>query len=177
MSLLYITGEELDTLIELHVGKEGVFSENGVYRRLVRIPSDAWQANKEQMTDLDDVASEMVLELPGFISDYMNELISVTQTKKTLGAALGFTSAQAIEIVQSELVKVRACVLYGRITLKRLSAALSLESTLMYDDPTITFQLSSKQNHAAPMLNYYVAHKIDTLEKCYKKITHEMVSV
>ena len=86
-------------------------------------------------------------------------------------------SEQSKNLVKEALVKVRENGLYERITLDRLSTALAIEATLMFDDPVITFQLSSKQNHAAPMLSYYVSHKIDTLEKYYKQLVHEMVSI
>lgn len=177
MTLLFVTGERLETLIKLKIGVEGAFGQNGIYRRAVRTAEDAWKATEEQLDKLDESNSELVLELPKFISDYINELISQISNTETLGEALGMSYGQAKDIVKEALVKVRENGLYERITLDRLSTALAIETTLMFDDPVITFQLSSKQNHAAPMLNYYVSHKIDTLEKCYKQLIQEMVSI
>lgn len=177
MSLLFVTGERLETLIKLEIGAEGVFGQNGIYRRAVRIVDDAWEATEEQRDKLDECNSELVLELPSFLAGYINELISAMRNITTLGEALGMSYEQAKELVQTALIKVRENGLYDRITLDRLSTALAIETTLMFDDPVITFQLSSKQNHAAPMLNYYVSHKIDTLEKCYKQLVYEMMNV
>lgn len=177
MTLLFVTGERLETLIKLEIGAEGVFGQNGIYRRAVRTADDAWEATEEQLDKLDECKSGLVLELPGFLAGYINELISTIRNKTTLGEALGMNSEQSKNLVKEALVKVRENGLYERITLDRLSTALAIEATLMFDDPVITFQLSSKQNHAAPMLSYYVSHKIDTLEKCYEQLVHEMVMV
>jgi hypothetical protein len=175
IGLIYLTGCKLENLLHCSVGKDQVFSIGGIYRREIRLPADAWTSSEEQNEYFEDSAKELVLQLPDFISEFVSNLC--TDDISSIGDVLALDLEAAIALVKNALVIMREGRLYDRITLDRLHTALAIEVSLMFQDPVVTFQLASSSNQAAPMLGYYVAHKVEKLVQCYSKITEQMVSI
>ena len=79
--------------------------------------------------------------------------------------------------VEMALHEIREGGLYKRVRMSRLLSALSLETTLIFQNPVITYQLAATMNQGAPSLSYYAALDADELSVCYEKVTSEMMKL
>jgi hypothetical protein len=174
IALTYLTGRSVEDLLSCVVGDGDVFSKDGIYRREVSRPADAWSPNDIQEQYLEPTASEIELQLPNIVIAWMTKNLGTS--KSCLADALELSLAQANEQIRNVLEDVRKNGQFYRIRLERIQSALALETTLMFQDEVVTYQLTSAANHAPPMLSYYVAHDADYLSKCYEHVTAQLVA-
>lgn len=90
---------------------------------------------------------------------------------------LGVEKNEARDCLDDVLVRLRHGGLFQRIRLERITAALAIELTLTFRDPSITFLLSSSSSHVAPMLSYYVVHPLTQVEDRYRQVADRMLSL
>ena len=174
IALVYFTGRSVESLLDCDVGEGAVFSKDGNYRREVSSPSDSWHADDGQIQYLESVSQELELKLPTMLDRWISTYVD--STENTLANALELNLDQANEQVRAVLKEIKQGMQFYRITLDRIQSALALETTLMFQDEVVTYQLTSAANHAPTMLSYYVAHDTDYLSKCYEQVTSQLVA-
>lgn len=174
IALTYLTGRSVEDLLSCVVGEGYVFSKDGIYRREVSRPADAWSPNDIQEQYLEPIASELELQLPNIVIAWMTKNLGTS--KSILADALELSLDKANDQIRNVLEDVRKNGQFYRIRLERIQSALALETTLMFQDEVVTYQLTSAANHAPSMLSYYVAHDTDYLSKCYEQVTSQLVA-
>lgn len=170
---MYVTGLSLEDLFLAHFGNDQTFKIDGVYRREIRLAQDAFSPNKTQINHISPIATELLLQLPEPIAEWLADLYTIG---KTLGKRLGVDLEEAKQHVHSELETLRANGCYQRIRAERIPSALAIETTIMFRDPLITFLLAAKPTQGAPRLSYYVTHSVEKLSQCYERVTKKMVN-
>lgn len=173
IALVYFTGRSVESLLDCDVGEGAVFSKDGSYRREVSSPSDSWHADDGQIQYLESVSEELELKLPTMLDRWISNYVD--STENTLANALELNLDQANEQVRTVLKEIKQGMQFYRITLDRIQSALALETTLMFQDEVVTYQLTSAANHAPPMLAYYIAHDSQYVSQCYDRVTAQLV--
>lgn len=174
IALVYFTGRSVESLLDCDFGEGAVFSKEGGYRREVSSPSDSWCADDSQIQYLEPVSQELELKLPTVLDGWISKYVG--STENTLANVLDLNLDQANEQIRVILKEIKQEMQFYRITLDRIQSALALETTLMFQDEVVTYQLTSAANHAPPMLSYYVAYDADYLSKCYEQVAARLVS-
>jgi hypothetical protein len=174
IALTYLTGRSVEDLLNCEVGEGAIFSNDGIYRREVSRPGEAWSPDDIQEQYLEFIASELELQLPNILIGWVTKYLGTS--KSILADALELSLDQANDQIRSALEGVRKNGQFYRIRLERIQSALALETTLMFQDDVITYQLTSAVNHAPPMLSYYVAHDTQYISQCYEQVTAQLVA-
>lgn len=174
LGLMYVTGMDLSTVLGGEAGQKGVICTNGLYRRDVKPPADAYRGGPEILELLEPRAEWVDLPLPEPIAKWMRSRCQ--QTSGSLCQQLGIKPDEAHQYVTEALERLRDHGRFQRIRIERIPAALALELTISQHDPVITYLLSSRINQAAPVLTYYVAHQVETLVSTYTAVTDSMMS-
>ena len=173
VALMYVTGMQLDSLLQAAVGPTGILDVMGVYRRQLRRPAGCYTPD----TGLEDIfvlrSTELVLELPRTVSQWVGRFMH--QPGSSVLESLGVSPDRATQSVSEVLQQLRDRGRFLRIRKERIPAALAIELSLRYRDPSVTWHLSSSPEQVAPMLDYYVVHSIDELQRCYREVTATML--
>ena len=175
LGLMYITGQDLELLLRCSVGPEGAFGYMGTYRRDLSPPSDAFKPASEVTSFLEPNAEWIDLQLPEPLRGW---LIARCRNKHgSLAQCLEITLEQAGDVLSSAMDELRDKTRFQRLRIERIPAALAIELTVAKHDPVVTFLLSSRPNHGAPMLSYYVAHSVEQLASIYSTVSQSMMSI
>lgn len=175
IGLIFITGMTLEELYSCSLGDDQVFSKDCIYRKEIRKPDDAWEPTEEQKPYLETIATILELPLPEPICQWLSKL--GLSSKKSFKDVLKMDFLSAEKQVEMALNEIREGGLYKRVRMSRLLSALSLETTLIFQNPVITYQLAATMNQGAPSLSYYAALDADELSVCYEKVTSEMMKL
>jgi hypothetical protein len=170
--MLYITGLTLDELLNINLNNDQVITKDGQYKRLIQRPENAFKPNPQQTKCLTSVSTQFNFELPEILTEWLQEI-----SKNNLWEVLSDTKEGAKKAIDATLVDLRKDGQYRRIILSRLTTALALETTLKFRDPVITHYLAGRDNQAAPMLTYYVAHTVSEVEQAYQNVVQGMLSL
>ena len=173
---MFTTGLSLKALLDCSLGDGHAFAQGGIYRRKIRLPQDAFSPSEAQIHDLERFTDELYLQLPEPIASWISSLCT-QHTIDTISQSLSTDYESAKIQIYSELDILRKKSRFQRIRPERIPAALAIETTLMFRDPTITFLLASTANQSAPKLNYYVTHSAENLAVLYTQVTNKMVSL
>jgi hypothetical protein len=169
--MLYTTGLTLDDLLNINLNNDEVITRDGQFKKLIQRPENAFKPNSQQANCLMSVSTQFNFELPEILTEWLQEI-----TQDYLWEVLSDTKEGAKEVIDATLVGLRRDGQYRRIILSRLTAALALETTLKFRDPVITHYLAGRDNQAAPMLTYYVAHPVSEVEQAYQNVVQGMLS-
>lgn len=175
LGLMYVTGMDLSAVLGSEAGQKGVICANGLYRRDVRPPVDAYKGGPEILELLEPRAEWVDLPFPEPIANWMRSRCQ--QTSGSLCQQLGINPDEAHQYVSEALERLRDHGRFQRIRIERIPAALALELTISHHDPVITYLISSRINQAAPVLTYYVAHSVEKLVSTYTSVTDSMMSL
>ena len=170
---MYITGMQLEELLQASTGPNQTFSAIGNYIREIRKPENGFKPSNAQLLDLQPTTSHLLLQLPQPIAGWIEQLCHSNQP--TVGQCLGLDLATVDDWVKDGVEQLRDSGRLFRIRLERISTALALEITLRFRDPVITYLLAARENQAAPKLSYYVSCSTDELIQAYNIITGEMI--
>jgi hypothetical protein len=170
--MLYITGLTLDELLNINLNNDQVITKDGQYKRLIQRPENAFKPNPQQTKCLTSVSTQFNFELPEILTEWLQEI-----SKNNFWEVLSDTKEGAKKAIDATLVDLRKDGQYRRIILSRLTTALALETTLKFRDPVITHYLAGRDNQAAPMLTYYVAHTVSEVEQAYQNVVQGMLSL
>lgn len=174
LGVMYVTGQNLEQVLDCSMGSMQTFSSDGLYRRAIKQPVDAYKPKIKALSSLMPAAVSIALRLPEPIHSWVKSFCNDTQIQ-TFSQSLGLTLDEAQKLVQAALKQLRDNGRFQRLRLERIPAALAIELTLAFRDSVITFLLSSTSNHAPSMLSYYVVHDVGYLEKCYESATQKML--
>lgn len=174
LALTYVTGLGLDGVMHASVGAEGTFGLEGVYRRTIRQPPGAFLPDGNLQAALEPHAQQLVLTLPTPVSRWLQ--LRCNGMDGTLMDVLGLGAEQALERVRAALDELRDNGRFQRIRMERVATALRQELTLAFRDPTVTYLLSGRDEHVAPVLAYYVVHSCDELAARYSQTTERMLA-
>ena len=175
LGLMYVTGQDLASLMNCSVGPEGTLAQMGTYRRDLSPPSDAFKPASAVTSFLEPNAEWIDLQLPEPLGEWL--IARCRNMKASLGQCLGVSLDQAGDVLSRAMVELRDSGRFPRLRIERIPAALALELTIERHDPVVTFLLSSRPNHGAPMLAYYVAHSVEQLASIYSSVTQSMMSI
>ena len=174
LGTMYVTGQSLEQVLGCSTGSMQTFSSDGLYRIDLKQPIDAYKPKPKALLSLVPATADIALLLPEPVHSWIKSFCDDSKTQ-TLSESLCLTVAEAKDHLQKALEKLRSNGLFQRLRIERIPAALAIELTLAHRDMVTTFLLSSTDNHAPPMLSYYLAHKVEYLEKCYESVTQEML--
>lgn len=169
---MYLTGLTLEDLLNSSFGDDQTFKEAGGYRRNIRMPREGFVPDEIQMKYISAFTTELNLQLPEPIASWLGNLY---MPQGTIGKSLNLELEDAKQYVYTALKVLREKGCYQRIRAERIPAALTIETTLMFRDPLITFLLAAKSTQAAPKLSYYATHSASKLTQCYEQVTKKMV--
>ncbi len=173
---MFITGLPLKSLLNCTLGDGQIFSQGGTYHRKIRLPVDAFSPAENQLNYLEKFTDDLYLQLPDPIATWISSLCAAN-TIETVSQRLGTNYESAKVQIYSELDILRDKSRFQRIRPERIPAALAIETTLMFRDPTITFLLAATENQSAPKLSYYVTHSVKDLAVFYKQVSNKMVNL
>ncbi len=170
--LMYATGKKLNEVLVSRVGKKGDFSRDGTYQRALKLPNEAYEPAPEKARHLEIYQNHIELQLPAMILPWMNERLDL-RCETILQCMVGDEQCvrKNVELV---LDKMRDSGRFQRVRAERISAALLLELSIKYQDPTVMFFLAGKPMHEAPMLSYYVVHNVEELARRYLQTVHDL---
>ena len=171
--LVYCTGRSLEEVLRFRVGPKSEISLEGRYCRILRTPSDGYKPDNALENDIERRASKVYLSLP-------TELIAWINRHCRDSHSIGESIAEGIEqdpkkCVASLLEVIRDGGRYYRIRSEKIPVQLGIELTLAERNPIITHLLAGSDNHAPPMLAYYVALSTQELSDAYRKVLRKMM--
>lgn len=175
LGLMYVTGQDLESLLSCSVGPGGNLGQMGTYRRDLSPPSDAFKPTSAVTSFLEPNAEWIDLQLPEPLGEWL--IARYRNINESLGQCLGISLDQAGDALSKVMVELRDSGRFQRLRLERIPAALAIELTVSQHDPVVTFLLSSRPNHGAPMLSYYVAHPVELLASIYSTVSQFMMSI
>ena len=168
---LYVTGLTLDELFNINLKNDEVITKDGQFKRPIQRPENAFKPNSQQTKSLRPISMELNLELPNIVTHWLQGL-----SQSSFWEILSDSKEEAKKVIDDTLVDLRKDGQYRRIILSRLTTALALETTLKFRDPVLTHYLAARDNQAAPMLTYYVAHTVSEVQQAYQNVVQEMLS-
>ena len=172
LALMYVTGRVLESVLDFSVGTAGDLDIQGVYRRRIPRPHDAYVPAPEFSSLLEPEAAQIDLELPPPIAAW------VTQYAKegcSLGDGLVYTRDDVRSAAKEIVDRARDRSRYQRIRMERLSAALAVEIAVAERDPVVTHILCGTAAQAPPILSYYAVHYIDRIKSAYRAAVRRLM--
>ena len=175
VAMMYLTGMQLDALLDARVGAGGVFDIEGVYRRTIRMPVNAYTPDAQVLDQFLPKEETLILQLPTVLAAWVDALVQ--DKVRTMLALLDVPVDKAAGWVDRVMAELRDGGRYTRLRRERLTPALGIELNLRYHDTGLTFHLALGDAQGAPMVNYYVAHRIEELQRSYRETTESMLQV
>ncbi|MCG5520333.1 hypothetical protein, partial [Ectothiorhodospira sp. 9905] len=173
LALMYLLGKDLDSVLSISCGSLSELTREGIYRREIRLPADAYSPPAHLQHAMSPRAKTLELELPSQMVAWVSKHIGTE--KGTLTKHLGIHSEQAKDEVKSAMDDIRQSTLYQRIRQERISAALSVELAVSFRDPVITHHLCGTPAQAPPVLSYYVSHDIQRIRHAYRLVSQRLI--
>lgn len=173
VALMYVTGMQLDSLLQAPVGSGGVFDIGGEYRREIRLPRHAYNPSTDVAEQFLPRETTLVLQLPETVAQWTK--LYIPRGTFTFAEALGVELPKIKEYVDDIMKHLRANGRYSRIRRERIPAALAIELSLRYRDFALVHHLASSPDQDSPMISYYVVHFIDELKSRYREVTEDML--
>lgn len=173
LALMYLTGRDLDDVLDATIGHDGEIAPGSIYVRAIKPPTDGYKAPEHDASFLAPSAEKIELQLPEPLGSWL--------ARYTNGPAMPLIERLCIirddakDRVADALERLRDSGRFYRIRAERIPAALAIEVTLAYQDPVTTFFLTGKPNHAAPMLGYYVVLPVRRLIDAYAQVAMRML--
>jgi len=171
--LMYVTGRTREEVLSMTIGVGGVIRPGGVYVRNLNTPTDGYQPSDELLPSLLPTVDSLKLRLPAVLLSWTAPLSDTSP--QPLSERLGIAPDTASAWVAATLHHLRDGGRYQRIRLERIGPALSVELTLTYRNPVVTYLLSGSETQAPPMLSYYVAPPVDYLASAYGTVVKKLL--
>lgn len=159
----YLTGQEIDTVLDLRYGDKGELNLRGEYCRKIKIPDGAF-VPKDDVTQLRSRTKIIKLPLPASIIEWLSTL---PNTNKRLVDCLDTNADELKHNAKGLLKQLKKTAGLNRIHQAKISAALHLELTLLYRDESLTHIIAGRANHAQPPSSFYICHDVSFLQRGY----------
>ena len=173
VALMYVTGMSLDTLLQVTVGPDGIFDGAGEYRRVMRLPKNAYNPPPDVADHFLPREVTLSLQLPEVVASWTRS--NIPSRTCTFAEAIGVEMPKAKENVDDVMKLLRDNGHYTRIRRERIPAALTIELNLRHRDLALVHHLASGSDHVPPVIAYYVVHFIEELKRHYREVTEEML--
>ncbi|MCW8827587.1 MAG: hypothetical protein OQK94_00875 [Gammaproteobacteria bacterium] len=174
LGLMYVTGQDLETVLKFNIGAGQHIDEAGNYHRPISSPANAYKPTSEVLSDLEVSISEIGLPLPEPLRSWV-----IGKLGGYSGNICHYFSETPEKIkghIKEALDKVRENGLFFRIIQDRIAPALAIELSLKWRNPVATHLIAGREKQAAPMLSYYVVHTVDELLDMYAMVANDMMN-
>lgn len=169
--LSFLTGQKIDTLLELRYGNEGEINANAEYCRRLKIPAEAFDP-KADIAELRPRAEIVKLPLPPSVKQWLATLPNIN--KKILNC-LGVSKDKLEDTIAKLLSKLKKTTNLNRIHKEKIPAALQLELTLLYRDETLSHIIAGRANQAPPTSSTYICHDVSFLQSAYASAINKLL--
>lgn len=173
LGLMYVTGQDIETVLDFNIGTGQQIDWDGYYHRPISSPANAYKPSPEVLSDLEASINEIGLPLPEPLKTWV-----IDELGGYSGNICQYFSETPEKIkiyIKEALDRVRENGLYFRIIQDRIAPALAIEMSLKWRNPVATHLIAGRANQAAPMLSYYVVHTVDELLDMYAVVTNDMM--
>ena len=161
--LSYLTGQKIDSVLELHFGEKGALNVNGEYCRDLEMPEKAY-IPKEYIKHLKPRAERIKLPLPPCVKQWLTSLPKINYR---LVDCIETPQNELKRIVEQLLAQLKKTVGLNRVHQAKISAALQLELTLLYRDESLTHIIASRAHQAQATSSFYISHEVAFLQNAY----------
>lgn len=174
LALSYATGHRPNEVLRMPFGTQGALTPYGTFIRSLSRPDNAYSPSPEAEAFTIECAETVELELPDFIAQWLGHEPEAEKSGPLLDC-LHTTQGALSSRLDHFLEHLRDDGRFRRIRVERIAAALSLELTLVRNDPALTHLLSASPSQSPPVLSYYVAYPIELLQLVFRQVMTRML--
>lgn len=171
---LYLLPGDLDDLPDATLGSFGATDSSVCYERQWDDPDELFTPPQALSGAYEPKISALHLPLPPIFADLVNELAGDLTTSMQLGAIFAAHSFPWAYVIKEELARLREGGRF-RLTQPKISAALSLECWIRFQDPLTNFILTGQADQKSPNIHYYQSLPKSVLMSRWHRLTKVML--